>query len=102
MRGALMEATLPVVMRTTCVCPSRLLSAAVKRFVMLYLEVGVSVLWWLHTGEERNAQTFPDRVTFLLFEYLFILIYFPGRSLMTAKLNLNLKFVSANQVSDQF
>ena len=24
------------------------------------------------TGEERNAQTFPDRATFLLFEYLFI------------------------------
>ena len=38
MRGALMEATLPVVMRTTCVCPSHLLSAAVKRFVMWYLD----------------------------------------------------------------
>ena len=38
MRGALMEATLPVAMRTTCVCPSHLLSAAVKRFVMWYLD----------------------------------------------------------------
>ena len=30
MRGALMDATLPVVMRRTCVCPSRLLAAAVN------------------------------------------------------------------------
>jgi hypothetical protein len=30
MRGALMDATLPVVTRRTCVCPSRLLAAAVN------------------------------------------------------------------------
>jgi hypothetical protein len=35
MRGALTEATLPVVIRRTCVCPSRLLVAAVKCPVML-------------------------------------------------------------------
>jgi hypothetical protein len=36
---------------------------------------------------------------FLLFEYLFIYLdLFSGRSLVTAKLNL--KFVSANQVSE--
>lgn len=34
MRGALMDATLPVVMRRTCVCPSRLLAAAVNCPVM--------------------------------------------------------------------
>jgi hypothetical protein len=35
MRGALTDATLPVVMRRTCVCPSRLLAAAVNRLVMV-------------------------------------------------------------------
>jgi hypothetical protein len=30
MRGALTDATLPVMMRRTCVCPSRLLAAAVN------------------------------------------------------------------------
>jgi hypothetical protein len=42
MRGALTEATLPVVIRRTCVCPSRLLVAAVKCLVMQYrmLDVG--------------------------------------------------------------
>ena len=35
MRGALMDATLPVVMRRTCVCPSRLLAAAVNCPVMV-------------------------------------------------------------------
>jgi hypothetical protein len=35
MRGALMDATLPVVMRRTCVCPSRLLASAVNCPVMV-------------------------------------------------------------------
>ena len=35
MRGALMDATLPVVRRRTCVCPSRLLAAAVNCVVIL-------------------------------------------------------------------
>jgi len=39
MRGALMDATLPVVMRRTCVCPSRLLAAAVKCAVMGCVDV---------------------------------------------------------------
>jgi hypothetical protein len=45
MRGALMDATLPVVMRRTCVCPSRLLAAAVNCPVMGTgkVVVGVSV-----------------------------------------------------------
>jgi hypothetical protein len=34
MRGALIDATLPVVMRRTCMCPSRLFSAAVKFLAM--------------------------------------------------------------------
>ena len=38
MRGALIEATLPVVMRRTCVYPSHLFSAAVKFIVMYYLD----------------------------------------------------------------
>ena len=38
MRGALTEATLPVVMRRTCACPLHLLSSAVKCFIMRYLD----------------------------------------------------------------
>lgn len=38
MRGALIDATLPVVMRRTCVCPSRLFSAAMK-FLAMQVEV---------------------------------------------------------------
>lgn len=34
MRGALIDATLPVVMRRTCVCPSCLFSAATKVLAM--------------------------------------------------------------------
>jgi hypothetical protein len=34
MRGDLTDATLPVVMRRTCVCPSRLLAAAVNCLVI--------------------------------------------------------------------
>ena len=40
MRGALIDATLPVVMRRTCVCPSRLFSAATKALAM-QVEVGL-------------------------------------------------------------
>ena len=90
MRGVLMEATLPVVIRTTCVCPSHLLPAAAERFVKWYLDKSEC-----QSGGARS-RTAPPCHLFILF----ILIYFPGRSLVTAKLNL--KFVSANQVSDQF
>ena len=43
MRGALTEATLPVVIRRTCVCPSCLLAAAVKCLVMRYVGCWVVV-----------------------------------------------------------
>ena len=36
MRGALTDATLPVVMRRTCVCPSCLLAAAVNCLVIIW------------------------------------------------------------------
>ena len=43
MRGALTDATLPVVMRRTCVCPSRLLSTAVNCLVIVGFAVKVGV-----------------------------------------------------------
>lgn len=45
MTGALIEATLPVVMRRTCVCPSRLFSAAMKCLAIQVRWVEVEVRW---------------------------------------------------------
>jgi hypothetical protein len=50
MRGALIDATLPVVMRRTCVCPSRLFSAAMK---FLAMQVGGEV-----TGSKARSVYF--------------------------------------------
>jgi hypothetical protein len=50
----LMDATLPVVMRRTCVCPSRLLSAAVNCPVMGTGKVVVSVTYSSVTSARTN------------------------------------------------
>ena len=94
MRGALIEATLPVVMRRTCVCPSHLLSAAVKCFVMWYLDksksspsestVSNGCGGEMKTDESTTDPDFPDWTNLCHFEYLFILISVWSRSLMTA------------------
>ena len=83
------------------VCRSKTFCHVVSRSRSVSLVVlWVSVCQWLHTGDEmpRHSRTAPPSCYLNI--YLFTLIYFPDRSLMTAKLNLNLKFLSANQVSD--
>lgn len=58
MRGALMDATLPVVMRRTCVCPSRLLPAAVKCVGMCRRK------FTEYAGVIRAYPDIPDRTNF--------------------------------------
>ena len=60
MRGALTDATLPVVMRRTCVCPSRLLSTAVNCLVIVGFAVKVGGGRSLHS-KPSDRHELPDR-----------------------------------------
>ena len=76
---------------TPAVCCSETLCHVVSR------QAGVSVMALVlvvHTVVTKCQDISGPRQP-LLFYSLFYFIYFPGRSLVTAKLNLNLKFVSA-------
>ena len=63
MRGALTDATLPVVMRRTCVYPSRLLAAAVNCLVIVGFAVKVGGGRSLHRkcGKPSDRHELPDR-----------------------------------------
>ena len=76
------------------VCCSETLCHVVSR------QVGVSVMALVlvvHTVVTKCPDISGPRHPLLFFLFF---IYFPGRNLVTAKLNLNLKFISANQVSN--
>ena len=68
-----MEATLPVVIRTTCVCPSHLLPAAAERFVMWYLDKSCCGVWVAAHGcdECTDILVLGPRYHVIYFFYLF-------------------------------